>query len=127
MKKFFLTNLVLLASFVLLFAQGNTSKIDSVLAPNQFLVGLLKPDIDILKKYQHQNQWKELAGELFDHPTAASVIEAVKRKHPNQSHPRILANASDFESLRLKIKNNPTYARWYKSVEEDACLVKSLK
>jgi len=126
MKKFFLTNLVLLASFVLLFAQGNTSKIDSVLAPNQFLVGLLKPNIDILKKYQHQNQWKELAGELFDHPTAASVIEAVKRKHPNQSHPRILANASDFESLRLKIKNNPTYARWYKSVEEDADRILSM-
>jgi Heparinase II/III-like protein len=97
-----------------------TSKIDSALAPNQYLVGLLKQKSDFSKKYQYQNQWKELAGELFQHPTAASIIEAVKRKHPNQSHPRILANASDFESLRLKIKNNPTYAGWYKSVEQDA-------
>ena len=97
-----------------------TSKIDSSLVPNPFLVGLLKQKSDFSKKYKHQNQWKELAGELFQHPTAASVIEAVKKKHPNQAHPRILATSRDFESLRLKIKNNPTYAGWYKSVEEDA-------
>lgn len=104
---------------------GATPKIyivkgDSSLVPNPFLVGFIKQNSDLIRKYQFQNQWKLLAGELFQHPTAASVIEAVKRNHPNQSHPRILANASDFELLRLKIKCNPTYAGWYKSVKEDA-------
>ena len=133
MNSIILTTLFLLTLVVQLFAQENTSVLfkaftddpKNSMLPDFSYVGYHCcekeiPSITNGKIFDVTTFGEQLANELFQHPTAVSVIEAVKRNYPNQSHPRILANASEFESLRLKIKSNPTYEGWYKSVKEDA-------
>ncbi|MCI9625502.1 MAG: hypothetical protein HFI90_01845 [Clostridia bacterium] len=49
-------------------------------------------------------------------PDFEDAVGLIKQNHPNQSHPRLLLNAQDFENLKELVKTEPYLMRTYQSV-----------
>ena len=66
-----------------------------------------------------------IAGEMvYQRPSGADVISAMKKNFPNNSHPRILIDSTTFDRVKEEIKNNPIKKSWYADIkaEADNCL-----
>lgn len=55
-----------------------------------------------------------------DLPQASEIVAALKAKHPNKNHPRIMATASDFARIRSQIANDPYVAQMVQQVKAEA-------
>lgn len=53
-------------------------------------------------------------------PTASEVIAALKQRHPDKGHPRILATAGDFAKVRQNIENDDFANYLYQQVKSAA-------
>jgi hypothetical protein len=58
--------------------------------------------------------------EEVDLPQAGEIVAALKAKHPNKNHPRIMATASDFSRIRNQIANDPYVAQMFQKVKAEA-------
>lgn len=50
---------------------------------------------------------------IFDNPTAADIVTALKEKSPNKAHPRLMITDDTLKDLKDKISGDPTAAKWY--------------
>lgn len=45
------------------------------------------------------------------------IIELLKKKNPNKSHPRLLANKEDFNRIKIQINTDPNLKTWYEKLK----------
>ncbi len=58
--------------------------------------------------------YRTLAGNLiYDIPEPTEVVAAVEAKHPNNSHPRIMADSERFNQIKINVQNDPIAKEWY--------------
>ena len=55
----------------------------------------------------------------YARPNAKQIIADLKKHSSNYKHPRIMAPAETFETLKATIKSNPVLARHYAALKED--------
>ncbi len=118
---------VVLVCFLVCFASGQQQDKSGFqrseangLVPNATLRKLLAVSAEEMSVYADAEAWGGIAGTVYDRPTAAAIVARVKARHPDRSHPRILATQADFSRIKEKIASDPLYARWFADVRRDA-------
>ena len=65
--------------------------------------------------------YRTLAGNLvYDIPEPTEVVDAVKAKHPNNSHPRIMADSARFNQIKRNVQTDPIAKDWYEKIIKNA-------
>ena len=90
------------------------------LGPNPELAKLLSSSFDETTPYKTIDQWAYMAENIFTRPEGSVVVNDVKLKHPNNSHPRILLTKESLATLKQQIKNDSLYKQWFNDVLEEA-------
>jgi len=49
---------------------------------------------------------------VYDRPSGAEIINSVKERYPNQSHPRLYATKETFDAIKREIATSDTKAKW---------------
>ncbi|MFD0867686.1 Ig-like domain-containing protein [Paenibacillus residui] len=57
---------------------------------------------------------------LYTAPTAEEIIAEIKASNPGNQHPRLLAEASDFERIRNLVSSDDRAASWFEGVRKEA-------
>ena len=62
--------------------------------------------------------YRTLAGNMiYDIPeNPAEVVAAVEAKHPNKSHPRIMADSERFSEIKKNIQTDPIAKKWFEAI-----------
>lgn len=65
--------------------------------------------------------FRSLAGKLiYDVPEVSEVVNAVINKHPDNGHPRIMADKARFDEIKNNIKTDPIAKKWYETLRKTA-------
>jgi len=90
------------------------------LAPNSTIETLLSFSFEDITPYKRGDKWAYMAENVFSRPSGPAIVADVKAKHPNRSHPRILATQADFDRINENIKSDPLYKKWFAEVKASA-------
>ena len=71
-------------------------------APNPVIEKLLTSTGFDYNIYKTAENWSALAAQIYDRPNAKTLVQNVKFRHPDKSHPRILITASSLKNIKEK-------------------------
>ena len=84
------------------------------------LVVISRSEINLNWK-NDSNYLSGLCGEMiYERPSGLDILSEMKKSYPDKSHPRLMANAETFETVKSEIVTNPIKAKWYADIKNQA-------